>query len=607
MARISEHTIEQVRSHADIVDVVSQYVELKKKGRNFFGLCPFHSEKTASFSVNPEKQIYHCFGCGAGGGSIQFIMQMESLEFIDAIKYLADKLNISIQFDKQSGTRQLYVQLEEMHHFTQEFYHRHLFSPGGKEALEHLKARGLTEETIKKFRLGFSPAGWQTLLDVVRKKDFTPEALLQSGLFVQSDRGSFDRFRSRIMFPIHNHMGKTVAFAGRVFQTDDPAKYVNSPETPIYHKGKTLYGLWAVKSHLRDKDTILVVEGYLDFLQLYQAEIRNIIAVSGTAFTDDHAREIRKYSKKVTLAYDGDSAGIAAAIRAGYVLLKNELEPFIVDIPHGMDPDDWIKKDGAEPFLSAVRKAQGLIQFHARHFGEDLTNPASKTRFTKAILREIAAIPDEITRQVYIQHLASVNRIPEQALYRSMEQMKRTSLQRGNIRSKADKGDETPVKSASAFQPLEEELILLCFAEDFTIRALVSDHMDSQWFQSELLREIYDQVSIHLRSEAAPNSAMILDNLENDGARRKLTALIWQLDKRKPSIQIAVDTLRRLEDRQLRNELEKVRSRLKETELKNENFTHWIMEFERLKKQRLELKKKYASYLPEETPRDRSN
>lgn len=595
MAKISEYTIEQVRSHADIVDVVSEFVDLKKKGRNFFGLCPFHGEKTASFSVSQEKQIYHCFGCGAGGGSIHFIMEIEKLEFVDAIKYLADKLGIAIQFDQQSRGRQLISQLEEIHQIAVEHFHSNLATKEGKSVLAHLQKRGLSTATIEKFKLGYSTSDWQSLLNIVRKENFTPEALLQCGLFIQSEKGHFDRFRSRIMFPIHNAMGKIVAFAGRVHNSDDPAKYVNSPETPLYYKSKMLYGLWAVKQRLREYDSIIIVEGYLDFLQLYQAGIDNVVAVSGTAFTDDHSRELRKYTNKVILAYDGDNAGRKAAIRAGYLLLRNDLDPKIVKMPVGVDPDDWVKSDGPDPFKAAVNTSAGLIEFHAGEFSDDMNNPVEKTRFAKTVLQEITQIPDEITKQVYIQHLSSINQIPEQALYKSIEQMNKSRFQRGRVVSKGKEESENIAQKESSHQLLEDEIILLCFSDDEHIRNLIKENLTLPWFRSENAAQLFTALLNHWNRGVAPEPASIMDGIESELLRRKFSTLIYRFDEFTPTMEHTVDCLYRMEDRFLKRKQNQLRTQLRDAEANKENITELIGEIDGIHQARKSLQTKYRN------------
>ena len=321
MARISEQSIEKVRQAADIVDVVSGYVELKQKGRNFFGLCPFHDEKTPSFSVNPDKQIFKCFGCGAGGGSINFVMELEKLEFVDSVKKLAQNYNIVL--DIEGGDSKKFAdtksQLIAMHEYATKYYHKILLSEEGKKAYSYLEERGLSRNIIEQFQLGYSPDSSDDLLNLLRKESFSADAMKLSGLIIKSDKGYFNRFRSRIMFPIQNQRGDYIAFGGRIFNKDDFAKYQNSPETPIYYKSNILYGLNQNLQDIRVKKEIILVEGYMDLLQLFQAGITNCLAISGTAFTDGHANILKRFTNKIYVTFDGDDAGQKAAIKLSLI------------------------------------------------------------------------------------------------------------------------------------------------------------------------------------------------------------------------------------------------------------------------------------------------
>ena len=364
MSRISEQTIEQIRSASDIVEIISGYIELKKRGRNHFGLCPFHGEKTASFSVNSEKQIYKCFGCNVGGGVINFIMEIEGLDFINAIKHLADQSGIELDISKNSNSNDMTSNLFAIHEDASVIFQQNFSTDQGKIVLSHLQSRGLSIETIKRFKLGFSINVNNALLSKFRNEEMRTDIMKNSGLFIDTKNGYMDRFRGRIMFSIFNSAGKITAFAGRVFNSDDPAKYINSPETPIYNKSKILYGLHETKQNIRNEKSVIIVEGYLDFLQLYQSGIKNVVAISGTAFTDQHALQIKRFCEKIYLAYDGDSAGKSAAVRAGYVLIRAGLLPLIVQIPNGLDPDDWVKNDGPKPFINSLKNCKKLLPFH---------------------------------------------------------------------------------------------------------------------------------------------------------------------------------------------------------------------------------------------------
>ena len=298
MARIPQDTIDRIRDSADIVDVVSHHVDLTKRGRNFFGLCPFHNEKTPSFSVAPDKGIYHCFGCGNGGSALNFIMEIEKISFVEAVTQLGKKLGIEVQ-NSGDDSNEFFGKLYEIHKLATELFHETLFSDRGQKAKEYLLNRGLNEDSLKLFKVGFVPEESSYLFNSIKSKNYDKEIMEKSGLFGFSKSKTYDRFRSRIMFPISNTAGKIIAFGGRIFEKDDPAKYMNSPETPLYKKSEVFYGLDITREAIRKKESAILVEGYTDLIQLYQAGVKNVVAVSGTAFTERHVNQIRRFTSKV--------------------------------------------------------------------------------------------------------------------------------------------------------------------------------------------------------------------------------------------------------------------------------------------------------------------
>lgn len=596
MVRISEQTIENIRSKADILDVVSGYVTLKRRGRNHFGLCPFHQEKTGSFSVNAEKQIYHCFGCGQGGGAINFIMEMEKLEFVEAVQFLADRYGVPLEIEGGAGRpKELMTQLAEIQEFAARHFVGNLKTPKGLEIQQYFENRGIKPEIVRKFRLGYSDDGWTSLLDKVRQEKFSSDALKQSGLFTESQKGYFDRFRGRIMFTLQNAQSKIVGFAGRVYEGDDPAKYVNSPETPLYNKSKILYGLWASKEALRNSETVIVVEGYLDYLQLYQAGIENVVAVSGTAFTDQHARELRKFTNTVAVAYDGDSAGVNAAIRAGYVLLRNGLTPTIVAVPKDIDPDDWVKKEGPEPLLLAVKNASDLIRFQFDLIEGDLNDPAVKSRYVKEVLTELVQMSDTILRELYLGKIAELSGVKEQTLYNTMEAMLARQRQRQPMAVPSAKTETVADHGKDKGRRIEDELLQMCFVDDEDIRKLIYKYMNVEWLGSASSRRIFDAVFIHLPSEMAPEVSTILNSLEQSGDQRKTSALIFGLEQMKPTVDMAKDCLIRLESNFVKNQVLEKRARLKQPGLDAIAASQILTELDILQRQAKNIPNKYRS------------
>ena len=340
MVRVPEQTIERIRDGNDIVDVIGGYLQLTKKGQNYWARCPFHDEKTASFSVTPAKQIFYCFGCHVGGNVITFIRDYEKLTFFEAVKMLAERANIPLEIDEGPTTDKSEVaKLAELHSQAAFLYVKKLREKGSAGAIEYLRRRGITDETIHNFQIGYAPEAWDTLLTEFNRKRVSSELLDLSGLFTKSESGRFfDRFRNRIIFPIWDLQGRIAGFGGRTLSDDKTeAKYLNSPETPLYHKGRILYGLAQAQKAIRNAQTVLIVEGYMDFLQLWQAGFQNTIAGSGTAFTPDHARLIGRFAKKAVLCYDSDEAGQQAAIKTGFLLLAKRLDCLLYTSPSPRD------------------------------------------------------------------------------------------------------------------------------------------------------------------------------------------------------------------------------------------------------------------------------
>ena len=593
MGRISEQIIEQIRSTADIIEVVSGYVQLKKRGRNYFGLCPFHGEKTASFSVSPERQIYKCFGCSVGGGVINFIMEIEGMEFINAVKHLADQYSIELQIDESPGqSKDLITQLFDIHTQTARTFLENLGTEEGSKVLAHLESRGLTRDTIKKFQLGYSLKQKDALLSAFRKDGVRSDAMKQSGLFIDTKSGYMDRFRGRIMFSISNSAGKIAAFAGRVFESDDLAKYVNSPETPIYNKSKILYGLHETKQIIRTSKSVIVVEGYLDFLQLYQSGIHNIVAISGTAFTDQHALQIKRFCENVHLAYDGDSAGISAAIRAGYVLLRAGLSPLIVNIPNGLDPDDWVKRDGNTPFLEAVENSAKLLPFHFQNYKRDVTSTTGKTAFVNEVLMEIIQIKDPVSRELQGRELSEIVGVSAESIFQSLHNMLEKQKRRQNFQQN---NQNLKPKLSDKKQLLENDLIRLCFAENSTIRKFLFDFVKPEWIATELSRKIYEKVYIHLPSANAPKASLIMNELKNDVHRSKLAEIVFDLEKFTPTILSAQDCVIRLEKNWINLHIQSLRDELKNAESMGKDPLSIMKNIEKLQNQKNNISHQYST------------
>ncbi len=426
---IPEDTIRQVREANDILEVVSEYVSLKKRGgANYFGVCPFHQEKTPSFSVNPDRQIFHCFGCGKGGNVFTFLMEIERIEFPDAVRRLAERVGIAIK----EGGRKVTGKNEALYQANERAFKlfRYLLTETDGELVsycrKYLRDRGIDAELEAKFELGLSPEGWETLVKLAQKRGFTGEQLEQAGLAIRSSRGGwYDRFRGRLMFPIRNAGKRVVGFGGRVLK-DDPErpapKYINSPETPIYHKGSVLYGLPQARDEMRNTREAILVEGYTDLIALHMVGLGNAVASLGTALTREQAGLIKRFADKATLLYDGDEAGVNAAFRGADVLISAGLDVLIALLPDGEDPDTLAQSGGRESVETVLNQAQPLIDFKVNYFFKRgmLDTPQGKAESARAIVETLRAIPDVIVREAYLHDAAEKLGVDEQLLGREL-------------------------------------------------------------------------------------------------------------------------------------------------------------------------------------------
>ncbi len=580
MARISQAVIDRVRDTADIVEVVSQYVDLKKRGRNYFGLCPFHHEKTPSFSVAPDKNIYHCFGCGAGGSAINFLMEYEKITFVEAVKKLGDRYGIEVELDQDDSSKEFFSQLYELHALAAAEYSQVLHSKRGAEARKYLKDRGLSDDILREFQLGFAPDSWDFLLNLARDKKFPDEVLDKSGLFTRSDKGRFDRFHSRILFPIANSAGKVIAFGGRVFGAEDPAKYLNSPETPLYHKSDVLFGLDKTREAIRAAGEIILVEGYMDFLSLYQAGIRNLVAVSGTALTERHAAQIRKVAPRVLLTYDGDDAGIGATLRSGYTLLRSGVEPLAVNVPLGQDPDDWVRAVGPEPVQTALHQAQPLVEFHIDRKQADQLTGVERSNFVKEMLAEIGQIEDGIIRSELLRSIGTHLGIEERDL---LQVLQRQTRRRHYQPEEQPSDDQRPLDFSSRLQKAQVEIVRTLASGDKTALEYAAQHLDLQIFTEPLLQKM---AQYFLKTNGG-NPAPLMDQLESKAELEAATELLMEdiSDEEADRSQVLRECLLAIRQQPLKEEIKQARLKIRDGEAGGQDMTEQILKVARLQRQ----------------------
>ena len=570
MARVPEETIERIRNTADIYDVVAQYVDLKKRGRNFFGLCPFHSEKTPSFSVAPDKQIYHCFGCGAGGNVFSFIVEHEKISFIEAVKQLGHKYGI--QVDYQSGpSNKIFTSLYELHDIAVKLYHNILFSEKGKAALDYLHNRGLNDDTIKTYHIGFAPDSWDTLSNTIKTSSFKDNVYEKTGLFIKTDRGWRDRFRSRIMFPIYHQSGKAIAFGGRIFNNNDPAKYLNSPETPLYRKSEVFYGLHKTRDSIRKFSTAVLVEGYTDFLQLVQLGIPNVVALSGTALGNNHASQIRKFASKVYLAYDGDDAGINATLRAGYVLFQAGVEPLVIPMPNDKDPDDWVREEGVNAFQEAMGSSMPLLLFHLHKRDVKNLSGTDRSRIVKEILKEISLINDGIIRDDLLKSLSQELQLDEVEVYRLFNSQ--TGMKKINVDS--DKYSAKTQPFTNAMQKAQLEIIRAIAFNFDEVYPSMKNIIDFQIFDEPILQKI----GLFLIKDNKPKDlSAIIDQFENMDEKRLVSEILFDNVSSDDPQLIISECFATIKGKLIKDQIKQARIKIRELESSGEDAKEIIIQ-----------------------------
>ncbi|HBX51267.1 MAG: DNA primase [Bacteroidetes bacterium RIFOXYA12_FULL_35_11] len=492
---IDQPTIQRIHDASEIIDVISDYVTLKRRGANHLGLCPFHNEKTPSFTVSGAKGIYKCFGCGKGGNAVNFIMDIEHLTYPDALKHLAKKYHIEVKEAEQTQEQIDFATEREslmiVSDFAQKFFTKTLFEHKEGRAIgfsylhDH---RGISDALIEKFQLGYSPDQKDALTKEAQENGYKLEYLVKTGLTVQKETWTADRFSSRVIFPIHNVSGRVIAFGGRTLKTDkNIAKYLNSPESEIYSKSKILYGLFFAKKTIIQKDKCYLVEGYTDVISMHQASVENVVASSGTSLTVEQIRQIKRFTNNLTILYDGDFAGIKASLRGINLVLEEGMDVKVLLFPDGEDPDSYSRKLSSSEFLSFIEKNEtDFITFKTRLLAEDSKNdPIKKVQLITDIVESVAMIPDTIRRSVYIKECSTIMDISEDILLSEVNKRRRKSAQKDKEereKTEATENAEAIKKTISSpniiretqFEVEEQEIIrlLLNYGEKILVKEI---------------------------------------------------------------------------------------------------------------------------------------
>jgi DNA primase len=531
---IDQGTVQQILDVAEVVDVVGEFVTLKRRGTNFTGLCPFHNEKTPSFSVSPAKGIYKCFGCGKGGGAVNFVMEHEHLSYVEALRWLAKKYNIEITESEESEEdvkarndreSQMIVSAYAQKYFTDQLWEE---NSGRIIGLGYFRERGFNDDIVRKFELGFCPEGKDVFTQAALKQGYKMEFLEKTGLTIKRDDWLRDRFGGRVMFPIHGIAGRVIAFGGRTLSQDKKiAKYLNSPESEIYHKSRVLYGIFQSKRSIVNNDKCYLVEGYTDVISMHQAGIENVVASSGTSLTQDQIRLIRRFTNNITIIYDGDQAGIKASLRGIDMVLEEEINVKVLPLPEGEDPDSFAKSMSSSELESYIAKNEtDFIKFKTRLLLKGTENdPVARAALTTDIVRSISVIPNGIVRAEYIKECSSLLKVREEVLY---DEIRKLKFKRDEDTYKRDQRDrqrvarevvsesikEKPTEEINAFEVEEKEIlrVLLKYGSQkvFEIENKEGEETDS----ISVAEYIIEELRIDNIQSVDPNIRIIFEEYE---------------------------------------------------------------------------------------------
>ncbi|MFH1132364.1 MAG: DNA primase, partial [Pseudomonadota bacterium] len=534
---IPEEIIEEIQSRCDIVEVIGGYIPLKRAGTNYKALCPFHNEKTPSFTVSQAKQICHCFGCSAGGNVINFVMKYEHLDFVDAVKLLADKAGIEIP-EKHFGNEGVVSKgLWDVNKSAAELFSKWLYSlEKGREAFSYLKNRGITEETIKKFSLGYAP-GTNELVKELTKKGFSSDLLLKAGVAVKTDRGVMDMFRNRLMFPVFNPAGKVVGFSGRVLDNGLP-KYLNTPETSIFHKGKILYGLHASKGDILKDDRVVICEGYFDFLRTYQEGLRAVVASQGTAFTIDHVHLLRRYASGIVICFDGDAAGNKASIGGINMFLEQGAQVRVMELPAGYDPDTFINDKGISEFKNLADTAKDILDIKLNRLCSEnsMASTEGKLKVIAGILPDILNVKNEIHKRQFVKKVADKLFLPEESIWLEIRRVRKPYAEKKQQGVKAAFTTENVITRLLE-SPAEKHLVQMSM-DDEPLSSDISDTGIINQMRHPVYKIILESIMNLKKNGRWKGTNSLMTGINDEGILKAITQLAAEempqgLDKRK--------------------------------------------------------------------------
>ncbi len=547
--RIPENKIEEIRSAANIVDIISEYVQLRKRGKNFIGLCPFHTEKTPSFTVSEDKQIYHCFGCHSGGNVFKFLMEYEKISFIESVQELAEKVGILIEVDEEEFAQKQSEQeiLYDINTEAARYFSNNLLNHSNAEiAREYFHKRKVKPQTLRAFGLGYAFPGWDFFVNYAQEKKIDLERAVALGLIGQSNDGRlYDKFSGRIIFPIFSPNGRVVAFAGRILENrENAAKYLNSPESLIYIKGRTLYGLSHAKDEIRKLDKAILVEGYMDLISLHQSGIKNVVAVSGTALTEEQVQLLSRYTKNVVLLFDADTAGIKASMRSIELLLRKDMEIKIASLPKGEDPDSFVNNYGREKFEEIIKKAQNFLEYQSAFYEAQgmFDDPSKTAEAIRELVKPAAIINDELKRNLLIKSIAKKFNLREKLMESELdkaiasagkqvtsgERIRDREQAKINIELNSSNGKKL---SASGYN-LEKEIIRMLFEGNEEVIEFISTQIPLEEYAVEAHSRLAGIVYSTFQNKEELIASSLIEKINNE----ELQAYVLELTFEKYSI-----------------------------------------------------------------------
>jgi DNA primase len=580
--QIPEHKIEEIRQSINIVDVISPFVQLRKRGRNYLGLCPFHTEKTPSFTVSEEKQIFHCFGCHTGGNVFKFLMEYEKISFVEAVQELAEQAGITLEAEEGKAEKQTEQEiLYDINTDAAKYFLNNLLNTAeGEIAARYFHKRNIKLQTMRAFGLGYALNGWDKFVEFAKEKRIDLDKALLLGLIIKGNDGRLhDRFSSRIIFPIFSPNGRVVAFAGRIMEEKEgSAKYLNSPESSVYHKGSILYGLSHAKDEIRKLDKAILVEGYMDLISLYQSGVKNVVAVSGTALTDEQIQLLSRYTKNVVLLFDADTAGIKASMRSIELLLKRDMEIKIVSLPAGEDPDSFVNKYGREKFEELIKHAENFLEYQTAYFQSQglFEDPSKAAEAIRELVKPAALINDELKRNLLIKSIAKKFNLREMLLEGELDRiLKRTmrTADEGNSRVSEAREIQKNTVIDKTVPPevynLEKEIIKLLLEGNSEVNEFILQHLSEDDFCLESHRKLFERINNSLRENIKVLAGSLIDKIEDENLKAYILEITFEKysisknweefypgpSREKVLLKYTVDTVRKFKVMQIEQQL----------------------------------------------------